>query len=131
MKKPLTTQQEANMANDKKTLVDRIPVCPHGTLDKMSGELVVRLQNMEGAIGQALFYNSGYRCTECNKKEGGVKNSAHLRGAAVDIRCKTSGERFALIKTALEHGFKRIGIGKRIIHLDVDGSLPQKVAWLY
>ena len=131
MKKPLTTQQEANMANDKETLVDRIPVCPHGTRDKMSGELILQLTNMEIALGRTLIYNSGFRCEECNKKAGGVKDSAHMRGKAVDIKCNTSGERFVLVKAALEQGFKRIGIGKRIIHLDVDGSLPQKVAWLY
>jgi len=119
------------MANDKKTLADRIPVCPHGTRDKTSGELILQLTNMEIALGRTLIYNSGFRCGECNKKAGGVKNSAHMRGKAADVSCKTSGERFVLVKAALEQGVKRIGIGKGIIHLDVDGSLPQRVTWLY
>jgi len=97
----------------------------------MSGELILQLTNMEIVLGRSLIYNSGFRCGECNKKAGGVKDSSHLRGKAVDIKCNNSGERFALVKAALEHGFKRIGIGKTIVHLDVDGSLPQKVAWLY
>ena len=131
MTKPLTTQQEANMANDKETLVDRIPVCPHGSRGAISGELVGGLKYIESAIGRALVYNSGYRCSICNKAAGGKDNSAHLRGFAVDIKCKTSQERYDLISTALRWGFKRIGIGKTIIHVDVDGSLPQKVAWVY
>lgn len=78
-----------------------------------------------------MIVNSGYRCKKWNKKKGGKPNSAHRRGTAVDIKCTNSTMRYLLIKYALEAGFKRIGIGSRFIHLDVDVELPSSVAWVY
>lgn len=39
--------------------------------------------------GKTLIVNSGYRCTELNKAVGGVVNSNHLTGEAVDITTGT------------------------------------------
>ena len=113
------------------TLRDRIPVCPHGDKDSISPDLVSALDCLEHTLNLKLFYNSGFRCPKCNKVAGGVRDSAHLRGLAVDVRCSTSLRRMLVAKAALSLGFRRIGIGKTIIHLDVDVSLPQDVIWTY
>lgn len=36
-------------------------------------------------MGEPIYVNSGYRCEELNNKVGGVKNSQHMKGEAVDI----------------------------------------------
>lgn len=110
---------------------ERVPVCKHGTKENLNVSLLQILNRLERRLEYQLDYSSGYRCPECNLKAGGVKDSAHLRGLAVDIRCHTSQERCKVDNGAVELGIRRRGIGKNIIHLDVDTSLPQDVLWLY
>jgi len=112
-------------------LKDRIPVCKHGTKENLDVGLLQTLGKLEKNLEEELDYTSGYRCPECNLKAGGVKNSAHLRGLGVDIRCHESHTRCKIIKGVVELGIRRFGIGKNIIHVDVDISLPQDVLWLY
>ena len=114
-----------------KKLSDRIPFCPHGSLGSLSLSLILSLERLESEIKIELEFSSGFRCKECNTKAGGSKNSAHLRGLAVDILADTSAERFLLVSAAVRLGFSRIGVAKRFIHLDVDTSLPNFMLWLY
>lgn len=94
-------------------------------------ELVERLNKTRHRAGIPFIINSGFRSKAKNKRVGGVPNSAHLAGNAVDIRCKRSTDRFKIVNAALEEGFKRIGIGKTFVHLDIDITKPQEVIWLY
>lgn len=119
------------MPEEKRELKDRIPICPHGNKDSIDKGLVAELGTLERRLGRQLTYNSGFRCAACNAAAGGVKNSAHMRGKAVDIKSETSQDRFEITGQALDQGFKRIGIGHKIVHLDIDETLPQNVAWLY
>lgn len=112
-------------------LIDRIPICPHGTKDDIDISLKLALEKLELKVGYALNFSSGYRCYDCNLLAGGVKQSAHMRGLAVDVRADNSGERFHILHGAVLLGFQRIGIGKNFIHLDVDYDLPQQALWLY
>lgn len=48
-------------------------------------ELIAFLNPIREAWGSALTVASGYRCSELNKAIGGVSNSSHLVGYAVDI----------------------------------------------
>lgn len=112
-------------------LKDRIPVCPHGSRESINQMLVFALERLERELGYKLYYNSGYRCEECNAAAGGKPNSAHLLGRAVDIRVANSAERYHLMLCALRLNFTRIGIGPNFVHLDVDLDLPQHVVWLY
>jgi hypothetical protein len=51
---------------------------------------------------------------------------------AADIACDNSRDRFELIKALIEAGFKRIGVRKDFIHVDVDfPDKPGRVMWLY
>jgi len=110
---------------------NRIPVCPHANREDIDPYLVLSLIQLERSIGVPLEFSSGYRCKACNAAVGGVKNSAHLRGKAVDILADASSERFSIVKTALSFGFLRIGVGKTFIHVDIDAALPQQMLWLY
>jgi len=102
-----------------------------GSGNEMSGTLIGKLERLRSNCGFPIHINSGFRTPEHNSEIGGKDSSAHLRGRAVDISCRSSAQRYQLIKEALGLGFKRIGIGDTFIHLDVDESLPQNVIWTY
>ena len=71
-----------------------------------------------------IYITSGYRTPEENERVGGSRNSAHLRGLAIDVRVDSGRTRFYIVRAAIEFGFKRIGIGHRHVHLDMDLSKP-------
>lgn len=77
------------------------------------------------------IFNSAFRDPSKNKAVGGVEESAHCCGQAVDIRCEESRNRYLILAAAVTVGFRRIGIAKTFIHLDDDETKPQDVAWLY
>ena len=112
-------------------LIDRIPICPHGTKEDINVSLLVTLERLEESLGFDLPFTSGFRCPECNKKAGGKENSAHLVGKAVDIACKTSFVRYQMLYHFFLAGIDRIGIGKGFLHVDISIDLPRNVTWLY
>lgn len=100
-------------------------------IEGLKPELVELLDKARGLAGVPFALTSTLRDTEKNANVGGVKDSAHLKGLAVDIRVRNSAERFAIMKSLIEVGFKRIGVGKTFIHADIDKSKPQEVMWDY
>ena len=44
------------------------------------------LDDIREQYGLPLYISSGYRCSELNKKVGGVKTSQHTKGQAADIQ---------------------------------------------
>ena len=80
--------------------------------------------------GIPFVITSGYRCISHNYKIGGVSESAHLSGYAVDISVIDSEDRLAVLLSLFQCGFKRIGISKTFIHADIDPTKP-KCIWLY
>lgn len=48
-----------------------------------------RLNTIREQYGKPIYINSGYRCDELNVLVGGVKDSKHRLGLAVDLRCDT------------------------------------------
>ncbi|MDX9797935.1 MAG: D-Ala-D-Ala carboxypeptidase family metallohydrolase [Bacteroidales bacterium] len=50
-------------------------------------------------LGMPITVTSGYRSKEVNKKVGGVGNSQHLKGEAVDLVCKDNAILFNILKT--------------------------------
>ena len=99
---------------------------------KVDRALLERLDQLREAVGRPLVIASGYRCPAHNAAEGGVSDSAHTLGLAVDIKIGSGQERFDLLSRILRgYFFKRVGIAKTFIHVDLDESKPQTVAWLY
>lgn len=94
-------------------------------------ELVTLLDQARGIAGIPFKINSGKRTVEQNEKAGGVKDSAHLSGLAVDISCTTDSARYKIISAFQKVGFNRIGIAKTFVHCDIDKSKSSNVIWLY
>ena len=97
----------------------------------MKMAIVRPLDRIRARYGRPIKINSGWRSTAWNKKVGGKHNSAHRRGYAVDIACRSSSARGQLVQLAMDEEIHRIGIGKTFVHLDTDPILPQFVMWLY
>lgn len=97
--------------------------------DEMDKKLLEMLDSLREKSGIPLVINSAYRCSEHNKTIGGVANSAHTKGKAVDIRCTDSKNRFKILKAAFEVGFRRIEPKSTWVHVDVDESKPQDVVF--
>jgi zinc D-Ala-D-Ala carboxypeptidase len=84
-------------------------------------DFVVLLDKARDIAGIPFVINSGFRTPEHNKKVGGVADSAHLSGKAVDLRARNGEETYAIIKSAMDVGIKRIGINRasQFVHLDI------------
>ena len=93
--------------------------------------LVRMLDNARGIAGIAFVINSGIRSPERNAEVGGVLESPHLSGHAVDIRVRNGAERFAIVAALLACGARRIGVARTFVHVDTDPGKPQEVLWLY
>jgi uncharacterized protein YcbK (DUF882 family) len=97
----------------------------------MSDKLIMMLDLVRKDYGRPMVINSGYRTEAYNKKVGGVNDSSHMKGVAVDIRIKGSRDRFDLVACLIKHKFNRIGIGETFIHADIDETKDPDVIWLY
>lgn len=102
---------------------------PKGGADRMSSELLERLEEARELAGIPFVISSGFRCPAHNKAVGGVPDSAHARGHAVDIRCVDSHSRFVIVQALLDAGFRRIELAPTWIHVDCDPDKPQDVAF--
>lgn len=91
-------------------------------------ELVEMLEKARGVAGIPFVITSGFRTTEKNESVGGVKDSSHTKGLAVDIRARDSREHFIITKALMEVGFERISRSyKGHIHADIDNEKDRPV----
>jgi zinc D-Ala-D-Ala carboxypeptidase len=85
-------------------------------------------------VGEPLVLNSAARCKKHNAAIGGAKNSAHVLGLAVDIKCTDSHLRYKIVSAAYAVGIKRIEWGTRSwVHIDAatpDTGHPQERLFL-
>ncbi len=133
----------------QKTTINRTKIIRHQPIDLsvfdspdvpgsgncMDRQLIFMLQQLEARTGYPIFswINSGARTPSHNKKVGGVSNSSHKMPTckAVDIKAYSKTIRNNLVQAARDVGFKRIGVGKTFVHLDIDNLKSQYVAWGY
>ncbi len=106
----------------------RCPCC--GKVDMDEGFLQL-LDHARGLAQIPFRITSGFRCEKHNREVGGKPDSAHLSGHAVDIFVHSSKDRFKIVKSLIDVGFRRIGIAHNFIHVDNDTSKPWGVIWLY
>lgn len=105
---------------------------PSCSLSDMDEDFMQLLDVSREIAGIPFVINSAYRSVEYEKKKGRSGNSRHTKGIAVDIRCRTNGERYLIVASLLIAGFRRIGIGSNFIHVDSgypDASQP--IIWTY
>lgn len=71
-------------------------------------------------LGKPIPVNSGLRCSVHNANEGGVSNSQHLYGTAVDLGCPagTTPAKMAAIAEEVMDGTGGIGIYSWGVHVD-------------
>lgn len=98
--------------------------------NNISLDLVQLLDHVRYTVRFPMEITSGCRCDAYNLQVGGVADSAHVLGLAADISADTSFKRFALLN-ALISFFPRVGVGATFIHVDIDATKPQLVAWVY
>ncbi len=104
--------------------------CPCCAVCEMHPEFMQKLQQLRELVKRPLRINSAFRCEKHNAEIGGVPNSRHLVGEAVDISYGplASKDRRFLISMALDM-FDGVGIGATFIHVDTRGG--EKALWFY
>lgn len=91
--------------------------------ERMDEDLLRRLDRVRELAGVPMVVSSAWRSIPPGKPP------EHGRGKAVDISCTSSRARMALVRAAIEVGFRRIGVYDRHLHFGVDDTLPQDVMW--
>ena len=100
-------------------------------------EVATKIDQARHLAAIPFIITSTRRTPEQNLAVGGVSDSAHLKGLAVDLAVPDSHALFLMVKACLDVGFKRIVIGINVdsdgkvayhnLHCDLDGTLPTPV----
>lgn len=96
----------------------------------LNDKLMSMLDNARTIAGIPFIITSGVRTEKHNLEIGGTIDSAHLKALGADLQCTDSLNRFSIIYALFVAGFKRIGISKTHIHVDIDESKDQRVIFL-
>lgn len=118
---------------------------PECNEDRISLELINKLQLSRDYLQRTIDVSSGCRCAAHNKAEGGSKTSSHLvkshdrnepRCTAADIIVVSEQDAAEKVTALLSRGrFSRLGVrshGTRMfIHVDVDPAKPHPRLWTY
>lgn len=87
-------------------------------------EFVQILDQAREIAGVPFPITSGFRTLEQNKQAGGVPNSAHTKGLAVDIQCTDNIKRQKMLWGLMQFRDKLfIEIAGRHLHVDIDSSI--------
>lgn len=87
-------------------------------------ELVQILDQAREIAGVPFPITSGFRTKEQNEQAGGVPNSAHTKGLAVDIQCTDNIKRQKMLWGLMQFRDKLfIEIAGRHLHVDMDSSI--------
>lgn len=92
-------------------------------------DVVYKLERARALFDAPIIITSGYRDPVRNDEVGGVKDSAHTQGKAVDIQCNDLGLQRKLIWALTIAGFRRIGAYDKHIHCDVSDDKPTPCFW--
>ncbi len=106
-------------------------MCRHCGEVKIDERVVLLVERLRNDLDKPLVITSAYRCPAWSKRVGGVKNSAHVKGYALDVRCRNSKDRLNIVAILTKLGVERIGVHPRFIHFDVDPDKPSPRLWLY
>ena len=104
--------------------------CPCCGENRISRNLVDRLDFSREISGFPMRVSSGFRCRRHNQKVKGKPRSSHLDGSACDIICPSGSIKATFLASFFESGIRRIGIYKNFIHVDVSEKLPSPMVWI-
>lgn len=99
-------------------------------VEGLDTDLVRRLDRARELAGTSFIITSGLRSASHNEDVGGVLDSSHLTGLAVDLACGSSEKRMQVLRGLIDAGFQRIGIYSTHIHTDIDPLKPQNIIYL-
>lgn len=104
--------------------------CPCCGSNLMDLEFLKLVDAFRGELGFPLIVDSGYRCPKHNAAVGGVKNSMHVKGRAVDWKMLAihPAMRPKLVALAPKY-FRGIGVGISLVHTDNRDGKPAR--WTY
>jgi len=102
-----------------------------GTGGQMRACTLVKCDALREAYSKPLVVASGIRTPERNKQVGGVKNSSHLLGYAVDWKDIFDDYLIQFLDAAWDAGFRRFGIMATGIHTDDDPTKGSPAIWDY
>lgn len=92
-------------------------------------DLMFKLERARVLFDAPLIITSGFRDSTHNDSVGGVKDSAHTQGLAVDLRCADAGLQRKLCWALGAAGFRRVGVYSKHIHADCSTDLPSPAFW--
>ena len=100
-------------------------VCRCGCGMDVQPGFLKRLDELREKVGHPLTLTSAARCAVHNAKVGGAPKSQHINGVAADIDTLslTAGQRYGLLKAALELGFC-VGVNAAFLHIDTRPRQP-------
>jgi len=106
--------------------------CPCCGKNEMDPRFLAILDETRSRSPVPWVITSGYRCEKHNAEVGGKPDSAHTKGLAVDIAIGNSYDRMMILRPLFDsYEWRRIGIGKDFVHIDLDTTKPQNVIWMY
>jgi len=88
----------------KKKKIDNVPISFY-IIDNLL-YTACRLQKIRDILGYPVVITSGYRCDRLNRMVGGVDDSQHCIGQAVDIICPGFGSLEKICEKIEESGFE-------------------------
>ncbi|HEY5139295.1 MAG TPA: D-Ala-D-Ala carboxypeptidase family metallohydrolase [Methylococcales bacterium] len=100
--------------------------------DKVDKPTLSMLNQARDKAGIPFIITSHYRTPQHSMEVGGLPNDAHteIPCTAFDISCTSGRELFAIVKAALDAGFKRVGLNHSHVHVDRSSKLPLNVLWV-
>ena len=96
----------------------------------ISDDLLYSLDEAREFAKVPFVISSAYRC-ENHPESKKNPTSSHIKGLAVDIKCTDSKTRAIIMDSLGYVGFRRFGIAKSFIHVDIDNEKSNPVIWLY
>jgi zinc D-Ala-D-Ala carboxypeptidase len=104
--------------------------CPCCGEVRVAETLLAMLQAARNLAGTPFRITLGYRCPSERRVRGEAGDSSHSMGYAADIAAPDAATAFVACQALMRAGCKRIGLGKRFIHADVDPDRPSPALWI-
>lgn len=123
-----------NIAPYFNLLVTNTPMYKYFTESEVKGlkpELVAKLDKARDIAGVPFKITSGLRSPSQNELVGGVQDSSHLTGLAVDLAVKDGVTGGKILLALAQVGFQRFGFYQDgHIHVDIDNIKPSPCYWI-
>lgn len=91
------------------------------------------MEMIRALLGKPILISSGYRCSELNKAVGGVANSAHQTGYAVDFTCPEYGSPYKVameLANSSSISFDQLILEGTWIHISFDPKMRRELLTL-